>query len=202
MRLRSFVVVVFVLALGLGLYAASNITLNATFLPNLSSTGAGVSEDGSAFYSNGADGIRCYFGVKGKNVVLITYNTPRRLHLKFDPASLAWQRTGLPAEFNAEVDLYGVNFYGPFMSMGDGTTAQVQTSLQFRYGGNTYELAYPALAAYRTGNTWLLTSNPADIPGYPGFWASDQASINLLRRNRRTNFGAVNMPVRFQVVPQ
>lgn len=200
MRLRFVAFLLF--AAALGLHAASNTNLNATFLPNLSATGAGVSEEGSAFYAAGFEGVRCYFGVKGKNLVLVTYNTPRKLHFKFDPSSVAWQRSGLPAEFAAEVDFYGVNFYGPYVSMGDGTTAQVQASLQFHYAGNTYELAYPALAAYRTGNTWLITSNRYDIPGYPGFWASDQASINLLRRNRKTNMGAVNMPVRFQVTPQ
>lgn len=199
MRSRLLVLAVCLVAAA-AVYAASTVPLNAVFLT--SATGPGVSDDGSALYAHNSEGVRCYFGVKGKNLVLVTYSTPRKLHFKFDPASLAWQRSGLPADFVAEVDFYGVNYYGPYPSMGDGTTAQVKGHLQFHYGGSTWELAYPALAAMRTGNTWLLTTNAADIPGYPGFQASDQASLNLLRRNRRTDFGSVNMPMRFQVTPQ
>ncbi len=181
---------------------AASVGLTATFLPNLSTTGAGISDDGSITYVNGIGGVRCYFGVNGKNVDLVTYSTGRKLHFKFNPASTAWQTSKLSQDFLAEVDFYGVNFFGPYQSMADGTTAQMQASLQFHVGGNTYELAYPALAAYRTGNTWLITSNPGDIPGYPGFTATDQATLSLKRQKKVTNFGSVNMPIRFQVTPQ
>lgn len=182
-------------------FAASKVALDANFLPNLSATGAGVSDDGSSLYANGA-GVQSYFGVNGKNAVLVTYGSGRTLHFIFNPASTAWQSSGLPADFKAEVDFYGVNYFGPYQSMGDGTTAQVQATLQFHVGKQTYGLVYPALAAYRTGNTWLITSNPYDIPGYPGFTASDQATLTLKRQKQTVSFGSVNMPIRFQVTPQ
>jgi hypothetical protein len=160
----------------------------------------GVGSDANVFYENGVNKVKNYFGSGGGNVVLVTYSSGRKLTFEFDPASASWQASGLPQTVAAEVDLYGINFYGPFQSMGVGTTAQLQTTLQFKVGGNTYELWYPALAAMRTGtNTWLITSDPNDIPGYPGFTASSAANLSVFRRRSRTTFGYVSMPIRFEV---
>ena len=185
-------------------FAISAQPLIATFLPNLSGTGAGVSDDGSATYINGVGKVQCYFGVNGKDLDLVTYSSGRKLHFVFNPASTAWKSSGLPQALDAEVDFYGVNFYGPYRTQGDGTTAQVQSSLQFHFGSppRTYELLYPALASYRTGNTFLITSNPNDIPGYPGFLASDQAALRMIRKQGNVNYGSVNMPIRWQVTPK
>jgi len=182
-------------------YAVKSTPLIATFLPNLSTTGAGVSHDGNDTYIHNVDGVQCYFGVNGRNSELITYKTPRRLHSEFDPSSVAWQNSGLPQSFDAEVDMFGVNFFGPYRTMGVGTTAQVQSDLEFYVGNITYELDYQSLAAKRLSeDTWLITSNHAeDIFWNPGFRASDQAALNVIRRRSQTSFGAVNMPIRFEV---
>lgn len=182
------------------LFAATGTPLVATFLPNLSTSGYGVSDDGNPTYANGVNRVKVYFGGNGGNVDLFSYNTGRKLTFTFDPASGSWQSSGLAQTLQAEVDLYGVNFYGPFSSMGVGTTAQVQTSLQFKANNSTYELAYPALAAKRlTSTTWLVTSDPADIGGDPGFAASDAADLGAFRKRSRVDFGEVSMPIRFQV---
>jgi hypothetical protein len=145
--------------------------------------------------------VKNYFGTAGGNVVLVTYTTGRKLTFTFNPASPAWQSSGLGQVVQAEVDLFGVNYYGAFQSMTVGTTAQVQTSIQFKGAdGRTYELSYLALAAKRlTQSTWLITSDPLDIGGYPGFLASDQAALGVFRKKTRQTFGAVNMPIRFEV---
>src|SRR5437899_10465214 len=121
----------FILALAVtAALAISSAPLTAMFLPNMSGTGYGVSDDGNAFYSHGVQLVSCYFGVNGNDLDLITYNSGRKLNFKFNPASAAWQSSGLPAVTNAEVDFFGVNFYGPYRTQGVGTTAQVQASLQ------------------------------------------------------------------------
>lgn len=178
-------------------FALTGTPLTATFLTD---SGYGVHDDGNPLYSNAISRVKCYFAGNGGNVDLVTYNTGRKLVLQFDPASSAWQSSGLAPTLAAEVDLYGVNFYGPFASMNVGTTAQVQTSLQFKSGNSTYELAYPALAAKRLdSSTWLITSDPADIGGDPGFTASAAADLGVFRKRSRADFGGVTMPVRFQV---
>jgi hypothetical protein len=160
----------------------------------------GVGSDANVFYENGVSKVQNYFGTGGGNVVLVTYSTGRKLTFQFDPTSASWQASHLPQTVAAEVDLYGINFYGPFQSMAVGTTAQLQTTLQFKVGGNTYELWYPSLAAMRTGtNTWLITSDPNDIPGFPGFTASSSANLSVFRKRSRTTFGSVSMPIRFEV---
>jgi hypothetical protein len=197
---RFAAAVVIAIATASLLLAASGISLRTTFLPNLSQTG--VSDDGNPIYDNGVQRVKNYFGSGGGNVVLITYSTGRKLTFTFNPASPAWQASGLTQILKAEVDLYGVNFYGPFQSMAVGTTAQVQTSIQFKPtgGGETYELSYLALAAKRKSQTtWLITSDPQDIGGFPGFLASDQAALAVFRKRSRQNFGAVNMPIRFEI---
>jgi hypothetical protein len=161
----------------------------------------GVHDDGNPVYDHGTSGVQCYFGVNQKDANLVTYNTPRKLRFFFDSSSTAWQNSGLAQDFLAEVDLFGVNYFGPYPSMGVGTTAQVQMDLEFKVGKLTYELDYPSLAAMRLSETeWLITSDPGDIPGNPGFTASDLASLNVIRRRSQEQFGAVNMPIRFVVV--
>jgi len=182
------------------LFASSGTPLIATFLPNNSITGYGVSSDSSATYTNGVNRVKVYLGAGGGNVDLVTYSTGRKLTFAFDPSSSAWQASKLPQLSQAEVDLYGVNFYGPFISMGVGTTALLNTSLQFKSGNSTYELAYSSLAAKRlSSTTWLITSDAADIGGDPGFTASSAADLGVFRKRSRTDFGAVNMPIRFQI---
>jgi hypothetical protein len=183
-------------------YAARATPLVATFLDNLTFTGAGVSDDGNPVYTDGSGGVRCYFGVNGRDVDLVTYNSGRTLNFTFDPNSPGFKASGLPASFNAESDLFGINYFGPYRTMGVGTTAQVQMDLEFHVGSppQTFELDYSSLAVKRlTSTTWLVTSNQSDIGGNPGFTASDLARLNGIRRKTVTAFGAVNMPIRFEV---
>lgn len=216
-RRLSILVLLVVVAVSTVVLAGSGTPLTAFFLLPDPSNGAafGVYSDfsvlgGSNTYANGSSGVQCYFGVAGKDLDLVTYNTGRKLVFHFDPSSAAVIKAVLPTNLPAEADFYGVNFYGPYRTQGDGTTAQVQASLQFHYGTppRTYELAYPALAAYRLpnggtpGNTWLITSDLNDIPGNPGFTASNLASLNQIRKKGSINYGAVNMPIRFQVTLQ
>lgn len=179
-------------------YAAKSTPLVATFTPII---GVGVSHDGDAVYEHGLQKVQCYFGVNGRDANLVTYNSPRRLQFTFDAGSPAFQASGLPSpNFTAQVDLFGINYYGPYRTMEVGTTAQVQLDLEFKVGNLTYELDYPSLAAMRTSQTtWLITSDPVDIPGDPGFQASDLASLNVIRRRSVEKFGAVNLPIRFEV---
>jgi hypothetical protein len=185
--------------------------LNATWLPpqvELITSVTGVFDDGNASYDNGIENVQCYFGVNGSNVNLITYNTPRELHLVFDTSSTAWQNSKLPSELDSTVTLFGVNYYGQFESMGWGTTAQLQMDIEFKYGSLTYEVTYASIAAYRdltldpSGNTWLITSDPYDLPGNPGFTASPQAVLSAIKRHSQQTFGTVTMPVRFEVTLQ
>ncbi len=165
-----------------------------------SSTGFGVFDDGNNRYENGIGKVQCYFGVSGKDVDVVTYNSGRKLHFKFDPNNSALQSSGLSADFLAESDLFGINYFGRYRDMGIGTTAQVQADLEFYVGRITYELDYPSLAVMRISeNTWRITSDPLDIPGNPGFTPSDEADLNVIRRRSQESFGQVNMPIRFEV---
>lgn len=167
-----------------------------------------VKDDGNGAYYNLVDGVQSYIGVAGKDLDLVTYDTPRKLHFKFNPKSAAWQASGIPEDFTTVVDFYGINYYGQYMSQGIGTTAQVQGTLQFYVGRVTYELDYQSLACYRENDTtFLITSEPYPydplIPyGFPGFTASNQAALNSVRRRSVTKFGTVNMPIRFEVTLQ
>ncbi len=181
--------------------------LNATWLAptvNVAPSTTGVFDDGYDLYENGIQNVQCYFGVDGRNVNLITYNTPRQLRLVFDPTSTAWQNSGLSQEVDSAVTLYGVNYYGPFESMGAGTTAQLQMDIEFKFGTSpmTYELTYASIAARRDPtdpNTWHITSDPGELPGYPGFWPSDQATLSVIKKHSKQIFGVVSMPVQFDV---
>ncbi len=180
-------------------FAASGTPMTANFSTTLIGSAYGVYDDGNPLYENGISGVQCYLGVSGKDLDLVTYNTQRRLHFKFDTSQTAWKLSGIPADFTAVSDFYGVNYYGRYVDQGIGTTAQVSASLQFYVGRVTYELDYPSLASMRTSqSTWLITSNPNDIPGDPGFTASDMATLVVIRRKSNQKFGTVNMPIRFE----
>lgn len=186
---------------------ASATPLTATWLTDNTVTTFGVFNDKlSNVYANGISGVQCYFGVNGQNLVLVTYNTPRTLHYVFNTAQPAWQAAGIPSNFYAVSDFYGVNYFGQYASQGLGTTAEVSASLEFYVGTTTYELNFPSLASYRMSSvTWLITSDPNDplLPGgNPGFTASNQATLAVVRRNSNKSFGTVNMPIRFEVTLQ
>lgn len=202
---RIVLVAVLVLGLVTLVWAAKSTPLAATFLPNQSSTSFGVSDDGNPSYTNNVGGVRVYFGVNNGNANLVTYSTGRKLDFLFDPDSGAANAAGLTAAsgVSAEVDFYGINYYGQFQSMGIGTTAQMKGSLQFKANNTTYELLYQSLAVKRmSATTWLITTDPFDPGGNPGFSASDQAELSSFRRRTRTVYGAVNMPMRFEVTTQ
>ncbi len=202
---RKFLVlaVVGLLAVSLvagAVWAKGGVTPLVAIWTTASSTGFGVFDDGNNRYENGVGKVQVYFGVTGKDVDVVTYNSGRKLHFKFDPNNSALQGSGLPADFLAESDLFGINYFGRYREMGIGTTAQVQADLEFYVGRITYELDYPSLAVMRISETtWLVTSNPLDIPGNPGFQASDEADLNVIRRRSQETFGTVNMPIRFEV---
>lgn len=186
-------------------FAAKGTPLTSTFSTSLLNTAYGVFDDGKGPYYNGISGVQCYFGVSGKDLDLVTYNTPRTLTYKFDTSQTAWQAANIPATFTAVSDFYGVNYYGQYVAQGIGTTAQVHGTLQFYVGNITYQLDYQSLASYReSSNTWLITSDPWPydplLPeGNPGFTPSTQAALSVIRRKSQTTFGTVNMPIRFEV---
>lgn len=197
---RVSLVLVLILSVVTLAVAARSTALRADFLFNLSLTGYGVSDDGNPTYLNGAGGVKVYFGVNNQNANLVTYSTGRKLAFAFDPASSAAQASGLSLSgpVNAEVDFYGINYYGQFQSMGIGTTAQMKGSLQFKANNTTYELLYQSLAVQRTSaTTWLVTTNPNELGGNPGFTASDQAELSSFRKRTKVVYGATNMPMRF-----
>ena len=168
----------------------------AEFLPHGGATG--VSDDGDPYYKHNIGGVQCYFGVNGRDADLVTYDTGRTLHFVFDPA--ASSVAGLDSEFDAEVDIFAINYWGKYEAMAVGSTAQVQADLEFYVGRITYELDYPSLAVMRmTIDTWLITSDPGDIPGNPGFTASSEADLNVIRRRKQQTYATVDMPIRFYV---
>ena len=112
-------------------------------------------------------------------------------------------RAGLPAEFDAEVDLFGINYYGQFTAMGNGKTAQVQMDLEFHVPNGpkprTFELDYSTLAVVRqSSTTWLITTEPTDTP-YGPVTASRTSKLNEIRRKGSIPYGTVDMPIRFTV---
>lgn len=180
------------------LWAAKAIPLSSTFDALVSDFG--VTSHGSATYTDREERtVTNQITVSGRNVVLHTYNSSRMLRFQFDSGTTAWGRSGLSApSIVTQVNLYGVNYYGPFVSMGVGTTAQLKTMIEFYQGGNTYYLEYPQLAVKRVSPTsWMVTSDPGLIGGYPGFLASSQADFGVFRRKARDSFGAVDMPITF-----
>ena len=182
-------------------HAVKATPLTCKWEPNYS--GWGLFDDGNYVYDNGVGRVRCYFGVNNKDVDLVTYNSGRTLHFIFSPADAETAAAaGLPSDFNAEVDLFGINYYGPFTSMGVGTTAQVQMDLEFHRPDSplTYELDYSSLAATRlTQDTWLITSEVESANMYAPFAPSSLAKLNVVRRRSTQTFGTVDMPIRFTV---
>ncbi|MGH9509243.1 MAG: hypothetical protein ACRD2Q_04715 [Terriglobales bacterium] len=185
---------------------SSATKLIATYLDNFSVFG--VQDDGNPIYSHGVGNVQVYFGVGGKDVDIVTYNTTRKLRYQFDTSSTPFINSGIGAthpsgDFLAVSDLFGINYWGRYRDMGIGTTAQVQSDLEFYVGNVTYELDYASLAVMRIdADTWLFTTDPADIPGDPGFQASKVAKLNVIRRRSVTQFGTVDMPMRFEVTIQ
>lgn len=171
-----------------------------TFLENMSPDGSGLSGDGSD-YVDAEGAVQSYIGVGGKDVDLVTYNSSRIINFAFaDGDSDVWNRAALEQELQAEIDIFAINYWGRYMEMGVGTTAQVQSDFEFYVGRKTYELDYSTLAVFReTLDTWLITTDPNDIPGNPGFTASPLAELNVIRRSKQETFGVVSMPVRFRV---
>jgi hypothetical protein len=168
-------------------------------------SGTGVNGDGQGPYANSKSAkVSCYFSSNGSGLVLTTYNSGRVLKFAFDTSSPAWQASGLPADFGAEVNLNGINFYGKFVSMDVGSTAQLQTDLRFHYAGSTWDLHYPGLAVQRRSESqWLITSNAIDLDPYwnPSF-LSDAATLSVQRKRTNTTYGVVNMPIHFTVTLQ
>ncbi|MGH9554868.1 MAG: hypothetical protein ACRD2Y_03505 [Terriglobales bacterium] len=200
----SLLVVALAFTVAIAAFAAKGSAqkLIATYLDNFSVFG--VQDDGNATYEDGVGNVQAYFGVSGKDVDLVTYNTARKLRYTFDPASPAFQASGINpvvgSNFLAVTDLFGINYWGRYRDMGIGTTAQVQSDVEFYVGNVTYELDYASLAVKRlNATTWLFTTDPADIGGDPGFQASPVAKLNVIRRRSVTSFGTVNMPMRFEV---
>lgn len=180
--------------------AQKGAATNTFWQPTLGLTSAGVTDDGNNAYLNGVGGVQSYMGAGGNNVNLVTYGTGRRLHFVFSSASTPWRNSGLPQDFTAEITSFGVNYFGGYSTMGVGTTAQVALTIQFKYGNVTYELTWASVAGYHdTATSWLITWRSLDLPGYPGFSPSDQATLSRLRHNSRTTYGVVNMPVRYSV---
>jgi hypothetical protein len=144
--------------------------------------------------------------VGGKDVDLVTYNKGRTFHFSFDPDSPALAAAGLPSELDAEVDFFGINQWGRFREMANGTTARVVADLEFHCCGpspTTYELEYSSLCVTRVDDfTWIVSSDFSHIQGNPGFDASPVASLNIIRRNKQTPYGLVSMPIRFTVTLQ
>jgi len=159
--------------------------------------GSGVSGDAVAIYSNAVGKVQSYLGAGGGNIDVVTYSTGRTFHFAI-PAGSVLNASGLPAQFDAEVDFYGVNYFGTYLSMGVGTTAQVHGVLQFHRNGLTYQLDYPALAVVRNdASSWGVTSGPL---GYdPGFTASSNATLSLVRKKGNLDYGVVSMPIVFTV---
>jgi hypothetical protein len=197
MRSKYFSALLAILTVTLALPALAGKAGNGG-IPTVSSFqsrgGAGVTGDPS--YSNGETStLGSYFGVNGTHAILGTYNTSRTLHFEFDTNNVAWQKSGLPASFDANVDFDGINQWGAFTSQGNGSTAGMKVYLQFYWNNNTYQLEYGQLASYRMNSTqWLLTTEWFE---YTPIAQSSSAILSVFRRNRQTTFGGVSMPITF-----
>ncbi len=183
--------------------AVAGPPLAAVWSTNPLGSASGVFRDRNSVYKNRTDGVQCNFDVKGQGVELVTYGTQRGLRFKFGSTSSAWRASGLKPSFLAAVGLYGVNYFGKYVDMAVGTTAQVKVSIQFSQNNVAYDLTYPSIAVMRVSpSLWLFTSDREDIPGNPGFNASDQAAISVLEKRGQRLFGAVHMPIRFEMTSQ
>jgi hypothetical protein len=201
---RALLVVALVATLTVAAWAAKAAPTITTFL--FPGTFNGVHGDGQGDYVNGVGGVKSYFGVNGKDADLVTYNTSRTLRLQFDPSSQAYINSGLrnvspTGEIIAQVDLFALNYYGPYRTQGNGTTAQVQMDLEFKVGNLTYELDYSSLGSYRkNANTWVITNDSGQWGGgNPGFVPAATARLNVIRRKSVESFGTVEMPITFEM---
>jgi hypothetical protein len=193
--------VLLVASLGFAAAKSSAIKLTTVFQ---TPAGFGVFSDTGNAYIHGIDGVQSYFGSNGGNVNLVTYSTPRKIHLKFDTSQAAWQNSHLPSDFQGTVDLYGINYYGQFTSMNVDTTALLPASLQFKSpdGVTTWELNYASLVVSRIdATTWRITS---DVNAGDGFWPddaipSDVAKLSMIRKRGSVAYGNVNMPITYTV---
>ncbi len=179
--------------------APDQVALVTTMLDNFSLLG--VESDGKPTYEEGQGGVHSYFGAFGTDLDLVTYKSGRRLHFTFDPKSKAFRASGIGrragSEFLAESDFSGLSLGGRYRDMGGRTTAQVHLALRFYVGGATYNLDYPSLVVHhKTADTWLITTDPVDTPGFP---ASPVAELTMIGERSITSFGTVNMPMRFEV---
>ena len=167
-------------------------------------SGTGVYGDVSGEYEHGTGGVSCYFGVNARDVDMVTYNSGRTLHFVFDGSDPDVQGAAFPtATFDAEVDLFGINYFGRFTDMAVGTTAQVQMDLEFHVPEGpkprTFELDYSSLAAKRLdNNTWLITSESAPVDNGQTVF-SRTAKLNEIRRRGSVPYGEVEMPIQFTV---
>ena len=194
-------------------FAAKAIPLTCNWAPNYS--GFGVFDDGNATYDHnvvytpGLGKVQCYFGVNARDVDMVTYNTGRKLHFVFDPSATAVKNANFDrcsetsCTFDAEVDLFGINYFGQFTAMGNGTTAQVQMDLEFHWPSGpsprTFELDYSSLAVVRLDSkNWLISSEGSDAQ-YGPVAPSRTAKLNEIRRRGSIPFGTVDMPIRFTV---
>ena len=168
----------------------------ATFL---TSGTVGVFADSGGAYLNGVGGVKSYFGSGGKDYDLVTYSTSRYLTIRAS-SSPAWTNSNLPLSNSYQVSFYGVNFYGPFSTMGAGTTAQVHGVLQFHYLSNTYQLDYQALEVKRDATTGVyhFSSIPSEYSPVP---TSSLAMLSLVRKGGNVNYGTVVLPIQFDVGP-
>jgi hypothetical protein len=171
----------------------------ATFIPPSAGI-TGVFSDNGGAYANGVSGVKSYFGSAGKDYELVTYSTSRYLTITFgDADSAAWSTNGkLPKSNSYQVAFNGVNFYGPYSTMGAGTTAQVHGVLQFHYLSNTYQLDYQALEVKRDAVTGVyhFSSIKSEYSPVP---TSSQAMLSLVRSRGNVNYGTVILPISFDV---
>lgn len=196
MSRRAILVLGLVVAIAAAAVAKGSSTpLVANFLAN---SPTGVNGDGQSYVNSRSTPV---YLSSSQTLVVMTYNSGRTLSFNFDPTSAAWQSSGLPQFFAAEIDLNGINYYGTFTGMAVNSVTQLKTDLMFHYGGSTWDLAYPSLAVQRTSaTTWLISSEQTDIP-YPAI-ATSSASLQVQRKRSNTNYGTLNMPVRFTVTLQ
>jgi hypothetical protein len=201
---RSLLLVVVILLAATSVFAGQGGVPTVTTMPkkDLLNAGSGISGDnasGAANYANGIGKVQSYLGAGGKNIDLVTYSTGRTLHFSL-PAGTVLNASGLPAQFDAEVSFYGINYFGAYLSMANGSTAQVHGVLQFHYNGLTYQLDYPALAAIRQdASMWTVTGF---IDYTPGFTANNSAMLSLVRKRGNLDYGVLAAPIAFNVALQ
>ena len=198
---RSLSVVILALCIVSMLFAkgTGGTPATATFL---TAGSTGVFADSSGAYLNGVGGVKSYIGSGGKDYDLVTYSTGRYLTITF-AGTLAdtqvWSANAkLPQSNSYQVDFYGVNFYGPFSTMGAGTTAQVHGVLQFHYLNNTYQLDYQSLQVVRDAISGVYHFSSIRDE-YSPVAASPQAMLSLVRKGGNANYGTVTLPITFDV---